>query len=104
MKLDKRDWFFIALLVVVLGTFFAISGKEKTKAVPRDDAHRVVYEAAYRNAPGPDASVFKRAFYKPDKIAAEANCEPCHKERGIPFPPNHPSKNRCLLCHKLAKQ
>ncbi len=103
MKLDKRDWLFAALLVVIVGIFIAISGKEKTKQVPRDDTHRIVYATAYRNAPGPEASIFKRAFFKPDKKGAEAFCEPCHKERGVPFPPNHPPKNRCLFCHKLAK-
>ena len=103
MKLDKRDWLFAALLVVIVGIFIAISGKEKTKQVPRDDTHRIVYVTAYRNAPGPEASIFKRAFFKPDKKGAEAFCEPCHKERGVPFPPNHPPKNRCLFCHKLVK-
>ena len=34
MKIDKRDWLFIGLIVAVLGTFFVISGKEKTKFVP----------------------------------------------------------------------
>lgn len=101
MKINKRDWLFIGLVVVVTGIFFAISGKEKTTPVPNDSTHRIVYETAYRNAPGPDASFFKRAFFKPDKQGAEAYCEPCHKEKGVPFPPNHPPKNRCLFCHKL---
>lgn len=103
MKIDKRDWLFAGLLVVIVGIFVAISGKEKTRPVPWNDTHRVVYETAYRNAPGPGVSIFKRAFYKPDKKGAEVYCEPCHKEQGVPFPPNHPSKNRCLLCHKLVK-
>lgn len=103
MKLDKRDWLFIGLIVVVVGIFFAISGKEKTKPVPMDDTHRIVYQTAYRNAPGPGESIFKRSFFKPDKKGAEAYCEPCHREKKIPFPPNHPAKNRCLFCHKLAK-
>jgi hypothetical protein len=103
MKLLKRDWMFIGLLVVVAGTFIAISGKEKTKPVPRDETHRVVYDTAYRNVPGPTESIFKRAFFKPDKKGAEAGCEPCHREKGVPYPPNHPPKNRCLFCHKLIK-
>ncbi|HIJ80772.1 MAG TPA: cytochrome C [Desulfuromonadales bacterium] len=103
MKIDTRDWFFIALVVGVVGTFVLISGKEKTTTVPRDAVHKVVYDTAYRNAPPPDASLFKRAFYKPDKKGAEVFCEPCHKEKGVPFPPKHPAKNRCLLCHKLKK-
>ena len=103
MKIDKRDWVFIAMAVVVLGFFFWISGKEKTTTVPRDAMHKVSYDAAFKNAPGPDASIFTRAFFKPDKKGAEIYCEPCHRERGIPFPPNHPPKNRCLFCHKLKK-
>jgi hypothetical protein len=101
MKLDKRDMWFVGVVVVVLGIFIAISGKEKTKIVPYNADHRVAYEAAYKKAPAADASIFKRAFFKPDKKAAEVFCEPCHQERGIKFPPNHPPKNRCLLCHKL---
>jgi hypothetical protein len=103
MKIDKRDGMFVALIVVVVGTFIAISGKEKTRNVPHDATHKIVYDAAYRNAPAPDATLFTRAFFKPDKKGAEVYCEPCHKEKGVPFPPNHPPKNRCLLCHKLKK-
>lgn len=101
MKINKRDLLFAGVIVVVLAIFITISGKEKTKPVPKDAIHKIAYETAYRNAPGPDASIFKRAFYKPDKKGAEAFCEPCHKEKGVPFPPNHPAKNRCLFCHKL---
>ena len=101
MKLDKRDMWFVAVVVVVLAIFFAISGKEKTKVVPYTADHRIAYDAAYKKAPAADASIFKRAFFKPDKKAAEVYCEPCHKEKGVPFPPNHPAKNRCLFCHKL---
>jgi hypothetical protein len=103
MKIDKRDYYFIGIVVVVLGIFVALTGKEKTTTVPKNEMHKVSYDAAYKNAPGPDASLFKRAFYKPDKKAAEVFCEPCHKEKGIAFPPNHPAKNRCLFCHKLKK-
>lgn len=103
MKIDKRDWVFIAVVVVVLGIFFAISGKEKTTTVPKNEMHKVVYDAAYKNAPPPTASIFKRAFFKPDKKGAEVYCEPCHKEKGIPYPAGHPAKNRCLFCHKLIK-
>lgn len=103
MKIDRRDWFFVGLIVVVVGIFVAISGKEKTKTVPNDEMHKISYEAAYRNAPAADAPIFKRAFFKPDKKAAEVYCEPCHKEKGVPYPKDHPSKNRCLFCHKLKK-
>ena len=104
MKIDRKDWYFIAVVVVVLGIFVAITGKEKTTRVPNNPMHKLSYDAAYKNAPGSDASLFKRAFFKPDKKGAEVFCEPCHKEKGVPFPQNHPPKNRCLLCHKLKKQ
>ena len=101
MNIDKRDWMFIALIVVVVGIFVGISGKEKTKLVPNNAMHKASYDAAFKDAPAPDAPIMKRAFYKPDKKGAEVFCEPCHKEKGVPFPPKHPAKNRCLLCHKF---
>lgn len=104
MRIDKRDGMFIALVVVVLSGFIWISGKEKTTMVPKDDMHKISYDAAFKNAPPADASIFKRAFFKPDKKAAEVYCEPCHLEKGVPFPPNHPPKNRCLFCHKFKRQ
>jgi hypothetical protein len=103
MKIDRRDWIFIGVIVVVLGIFIGLTGKEKTRLVPKDEMHKVVYETAYKNAPALDSSIFKRAFFKPDKKGAEVFCEPCHLEKKVPFPPNHPSKNRCLFCHKLKK-
>lgn len=103
MRIERRDWIFIAVVVIVLVVFISISGKEHTTPVPNDQMHRIVYETAFRNAPVPDAPIFKRAFYKPDKKGAEAYCEPCHKEKGVQFPPNHPPKNRCLFCHKLKR-
>lgn len=103
MKIDKRDWMFGGVIVVVLGIFIGLTGSEKTKLVPQDTEHQIAYQVAYKNAPGPDASIFKRAFFKPDKKGAEVFCEPCHLEKKVPFPPNHPPKNRCLFCHKLKK-
>lgn len=101
MKMDKRDMGFLALIVVVLCIVFSISGREKTTPVPYDANHRIAYEAAYAAAPGPDAPLFRRLFFKPDKKRAETYCQPCHTARGVGFPPNHPPKNRCLFCHKL---
>lgn len=104
MKLGKRDGIFIGLMVVVLAAFIAISGKEKTKPVPLDAAHKPVYDEAFKNAPGPDASFMKKMFFKPAKKDAEKLCEPCHQQNNIKLPPNHPPKYRCLFCHKLIKQ
>lgn len=103
MKIDKRDGMFIAAALIVLAIFIGISGNEKTTLVPKDDMHKISYDAAFKNAPAADAPVFKRAFFKPDKKAAEVYCEPCHKEKGVPFPPGHPAKNRCLFCHKFKR-
>lgn len=103
MKIEKRDWFFIALVAAVLIVFFSISGKEKTTPVPNNTTHKQVYEIAYKAAPTPDASVFKKAFFRPAKKEAEKTCEPCHDAQGIKLPPNHPPKHRCLFCHKLVK-
>ncbi|MDD2365682.1 MAG: cytochrome C [Desulfuromonadaceae bacterium] len=103
MKIDKRDWFFIGVVATVLVVFIAISGKEKTTTVPNNEMHKAAYEVAFRNAPSPNDSIFKRAFFKPDKKGAEVFCEPCHKEMGVAFPPDHPAKNRCLFCHKLKR-
>jgi hypothetical protein len=103
MKIEKRDWLFIALIVVVVGIFIAISGKEKTTPVPNNPIHNPVYQEAYKNAPGPDASIFKKAFFRPAKKDAEQLCEPCHQQYGVELPPNHPPKHRCLFCHKLVK-
>ncbi len=101
MKIEKRDWFFIGLVAAVLVTFIAISGKEKTTPVPNNATHKAVYVEAYKNAPGADASLLKKAFFKPAKKEAEKLCEPCHAAQGIKLPPNHPPKHRCLFCHKL---
>lgn len=104
MKITKRDWIFIGIVLSVLLFFFSISSEEKTKTVPSDAKHQQVYDIAYKNAPAADASMFKRMFYKPDKKGAEQLCEPCHQSNNVPYPPNHPPKNRCLFCHKLKQR
>jgi len=101
MKIEKKDWLFIAMILVVVGIFLSISGKEKTKVVPNNATHKEVYDIAYQNAPGPDASIFEVGRFQACKKLAEKNCESCHEANGIKLPPNHPPKNRCLFCHKL---
>ena len=39
-------------------------------------------------------------FFAMAKKKAEKHCQKCHNKDGVPFPANHPSKNRCLFCHK----
>lgn len=88
MSLKKRDWLFIALIVVVFGTFYAISGKIQTARIPYDDDHRRFFEIVRQDG----------------KKAAEKHCDECHSEDGIPFSEDHPPKFRCLFCHKLEER
>lgn len=61
--------------------FFLLRAPEETTAkLPHDDDHQ--------------------PFFNMKKKEAEAHCSSCHNDDGVPFPANHPSKNRCLFCHK----
>lgn len=71
-----------AVLVVV---FFLKAPPETTAHVPKDDIHQRFYTIVAEQG----------------KKAAEPFCSECHNEDGVPFPPEHPLKNRCLICHKL---
>jgi hypothetical protein len=92
VNIGKKDWIFIAIIVVVLGIFLAITGKEKTKKIPYDDKHRPFYD------------LWKKTGSKMD---VDKGCPACHNEQGgIPFPAKHPVKPkdgpmRCIFCHKL---
>jgi hypothetical protein len=92
MRIGKKDWMFIAIIVAVLAIFYAISGEEKTKRVPLDDKHKEFYE------------LFKKTG---SKMEVDKKCPTCHFEPGgVPFPAKHPVKPkdgpmRCLFCHKL---
>ena len=91
MSLKKRDALFVVLIIVVLAVFFAISGKEKTRKLPKDPTH------------APFAQM--RAEGKA-KIEVDALCAKCHDGVQIPFPDKHPAKPgsgvmRCLFCHKI---
>lgn len=91
MNIQKRDWYFVAIIVVVLGIFIVISGKEKTKTVPRDADHQKFYE------------LIKAGQSKKD---VDPLCEACHDGVIIAFPKDHPAKPggqpmRCLFCHKI---
>lgn len=95
MRIGKKDWIFIAIIAVVFGVFYLISGEEKTKRVPLDDTHKPSYE------------LFKKTQ---SKMEADKGCPACHFNGpgGIAFPPKHPVKPeggpmRCLFCHKLKK-
>ncbi|HKZ17556.1 MAG TPA: cytochrome C [Geobacteraceae bacterium] len=86
MRISGKDWLFIALMGSVLLIFILISGEEKTSKIPYDDAHRPFYETLEKTG---------------SKREAEKGCEKCHNDGNIPFPKDHPPKNRCLFCHKM---
>jgi hypothetical protein len=88
MAIKKRDWFFIALVVVVVGIFVLISGETKTSRVPYDDNH----------------SRFFQIVREDGKKAAEKYCTECHNTEAKPLPADHPPAFRCLFCHKLAER
>jgi len=93
MQIQKRDWYFIGLVVTVLAIFIAISGKEKTKLVPKDEAHNRFHQMLQ------DGKTKKEV----DPLCAE-----CHDGVKIGFPKNHPAKPggapmRCLFCHKIKR-
>lgn len=93
MSVKKRDALFIVLVLVVLGIFIAISGKEKTKKLPKDPTH------------APFAQMLAAGQ---SKIEVDALCAKCHDGIQIPFPEKHPAKPgagvmRCLFCHKVDK-
>ncbi len=72
------------ILVLVLWQAPPVS----TARMPYDDTHREFYDLVRTEG----------------KKAAEARCETCHNAEMVPFPPDHPPKYRCLLCHKLEER
>ena len=88
MKISRKDVLFLASICAVLAVVILISGEETTKKVPYDALHRPAYEILGRTG---------------SKSEAEKGCERCHNDRRIPFPANHPPKNRCLFCHKMER-
>ncbi|PLY06153.1 MAG: cytochrome c [Desulfuromonas sp.] len=87
MDKKKRRILDVIVLIAAIGVvaFFLKAPPETTARVPKDDTHRQVY-----------SSVTEKG-----KKATEPLCSECHNEDGVPFPPEHPLKNRCLICHKL---
>lgn len=74
MKIRKWDiLFFIIGLIVVAVLYLAPS--QTTPRLPLDETHKTLTD--------------------------EKTCRNCHGEgTNMPMPPNHPNKERCLLCHK----
>ena len=87
MDKKKRRIIDVVVIVVALGVvvFFLKAPPETTAHVPKDETHAQVYSTVADQG----------------KKVAEKLCADCHNENGVPFPPEHPLKNRCLICHKL---
>lgn len=83
-SIKKRDLLLIGLAVIILA-FLWQAPPESTSRVPYDDDHRTYYDLAESDG----------------KKTAEKFCADCHNDENIAFPDEHPSKARCLLCHKL---
>jgi hypothetical protein len=88
MAFKKRDWLFIALVVVVIGIFYVISGEEKTTRVPQDEIHMRFREMAATEG----------------KKATEKFCKECHNPQDMPLSEGHPPPFRCLFCHKFEER
>ncbi len=82
--MKKRDMLLL-LGAVLLVAFLWMAPDETTTHMPKDDNHLRLY----------------KIMQEEGKKAAEKFCEDCHNQDGVPFPKDHPPKNRCLLCHKL---
>jgi hypothetical protein len=84
--MKKRDIFLLvgALAIVI---FLWMAPEESTSPVPKDEIHLRFYDLV--NTEG--------------KKAAEQFCQDCHNKEQVPFPEDHPSKFRCLFCHKTSQ-
>ena len=87
MDKKKRRIIDVAVIIIAIAVvaFFLKAPPETTAHVPNDETHARVYTLVADQG----------------KKVAEKICGDCHNEDGVPFPPEHPLKNRCLICHKL---
>jgi len=90
VKIGKRDWIFIGIVALVFIVFYAISGPEKTKRLPKNETHQQFHDMLNAGK---------------KKSDVDPLCEACHDGVKIKFPENHPAKPggapmRCLFCHK----
>ncbi len=82
--MKKRDLLLLLGALIILGVLW-MAPEETTTRVPQDETHQSMYDS----------------FAKNGKKATGALCQECHNAEGVPFPPEHPPKSRCLFCHKL---
>ncbi|MCK4621729.1 MAG: cytochrome c [Desulfuromonadales bacterium] len=82
--MKKRDILLLLVGLMIIGILL-LAPEESTSPVPKDENHARFYGIV--KAKG--------------KKAAEKFCLDCHNDDGVPFPPEHPPKGRCLFCHKV---
>ena len=93
MKIGRRDWIFVGIVVAVFIAFYLISGPEKTKKLPKDATHQQFNDML-------------QAGKKKGEV--DPLCESCHDGVKVKFPAKHTAKPggapmRCLFCHKVQK-
>lgn len=88
MKVARKDWIFVAVIVALLGALFVSTGKAKVKNVPFDEKHSRFYTAMHTGG---------------ERIELEKGCAACHGSTSSPLSKGHPPKEQCLLCHKLVQ-
>ena len=86
MKVRRRDWLTIVIVVATLTLLIMSTVRDKAKRVPADDKHRAFYDAMEKGN---------------NRIGVEKGCIICHNPQAIPLPKKHPPKEQCLICHKL---
>ena len=86
LNIKKRDVLLIAIAIVILAFLWQ---------APPESTSRVPYDA--------DPQRFYDIVKNEGKKAAEKFCEDCHNADVVPFPEGHPSKFRCLFCHKMER-
>jgi len=82
--MKKRDILLLLGGVIILAVLW-MAPEESTTYVPKDNNHLRFYTMVKNDG----------------KKAAEKFCQDCHNQDNVPFPKDHPPKNRCLLCHKM---
>ena len=82
--MKKRDILLLLGAAVIILVLW-MAPEESTTHVPKDENHLRFYTIVKNEG----------------KKAAEKFCQDCHNPDKVPFPKDHPPKNRCLLCHKM---
>lgn len=82
--MKRRDIMLLIGALILIGILW-MAPEESTKPVPKDETHLKFYDMVRNDG----------------KKAAEKFCEECHNADNVPFSEEHPSKFRCLFCHKV---